>query len=86
MAKTTISEGIALAVLVSATTISPLIQIEDLKPSPSGIVHVGYPKVVVPADILPFRLRITPIGIEGYSPSNPPGIGIQIVGFSNYIL
>jgi hypothetical protein len=86
MARTTISEGIALGVLVSAATISPLIQIEDLKPVSNGIVSVGYPKVVTPSDILPFRLTITNIGIEGYRENNPPGIGIQVIGFSNYIL
>jgi hypothetical protein len=81
MATTVISQGIALAVLVSAATISPGIQIEDLSP-----VSVGYPKIVTPADILPFKLTITNIGIEGYGQSNPPGIGVQVIGFSNYIL
>jgi hypothetical protein len=36
--------------------------------------------------LLPFRVRFNTIIIEGYSSSNPPGIGIQIIGFSNYIL
>ena len=36
--------------------------------------------------ILPFRVRFTNIGIEGYSPHNPPGIGIQIIGISNWII
>lgn len=36
--------------------------------------------------ILPFRVRFTTIGIEGYSSSNPPGIGIQVIGFSNWII
>lgn len=36
--------------------------------------------------ILPFRVRFTSIGIEGYSPSNPPGIGLQVVGISNWII
>ena len=36
--------------------------------------------------ILPFRIRFTTIGIEGYASSNPPGIGIQIIGFSNWII
>jgi hypothetical protein len=31
-------------------------------------------------------LTITNIGIEGYGQSNPPGIGVQVIGFSNYIL
>jgi hypothetical protein len=36
--------------------------------------------------ILPFRVRFTTIIIEGYSSSNPPGIGIQVIGFSNWII
>lgn len=36
--------------------------------------------------ILPFRVRFTTIGIEGYSSSNPPGIGIQVIGISNWII
>lgn len=36
--------------------------------------------------ILPFRVRFTTIIVEGYSSSNPPGIGIQIIGFSNWII
>ena len=86
MATTRISQGVALAVFVSATAISPLVQITDLKPIPSGIESANYPKVVRPTSILPFRLTITNIGIEGYRENNPPGIGIQVIGFSNYIL
>lgn len=36
--------------------------------------------------VLPFRVRFTTIGIEGYSSSNPPGIGLQVIGFSNWII
>jgi hypothetical protein len=35
---------------------------------------------------MPFRVRLSTIIIEGYSSSNPPGIGIQIIGFSNWII
>jgi len=35
---------------------------------------------------LPFRIKFTSIGIEGYSADNPPGIGVQVIGFNNYIL
>jgi len=37
-------------------------------------------------EILPFRVRFTTIGVEGYGPNNIPGIGIQVIGYSNYIL
>lgn len=35
---------------------------------------------------LPFRIRFTSIGIPGYAPPGFPGIGIQIIGYNNYIL
>jgi hypothetical protein len=43
-------------------------------------------KIVRINDVLPFRVRFTTIGVEGYGPNNVPGIGIQVIGFSNYIL
>ena len=52
----------------------------------SGIKTVDYSKKVSINEILPFRLKITNIGIEGINPLNPPGLGMQIIGFSNYIL
>lgn len=36
-----------------------------------------------PLSVLPFRIRITSVGIEG---STIPAIGIAIVGYNNYIL
>jgi hypothetical protein len=78
--------GIALGALVAATTITNPSTLVDLKPTISNIEKVNYAKVITPASVLPFMLSITNIGIEGYDPANPPGIGIQIIGFSNYIL
>lgn len=43
-------------------------------------------KTIIVNQVLPFRVRFTTIGIEGYSSSNPPGIGIQVIGFSNWII
>lgn len=37
-------------------------------------------------ETLPFRVRFTTIMVPGYSSTNIPGIGIQVIGFSNYIL
>ena len=37
-------------------------------------------------EVLPFRIRFTTIGLEGYSSTNPPGIGIAVIGVSNWIL
>ena len=37
-------------------------------------------------ETVPFRIRLTNITVPGYSSSNIPGIGIQVIGYSNYIL
>jgi hypothetical protein len=37
-------------------------------------------------EVLPFRVRFTNIMVPGYSSTNVPGIGLQIIGISNYIL
>jgi hypothetical protein len=37
-------------------------------------------------ETIPFRVRFTTITVPGYSSTNIPGIGIQVIGFSNYIL
>ena len=76
--------NIAFLVTAAAIVISPTIQ--DISGSVGSLVTADYPKTITVTEVLPFRLSITNIGIEGYSPSNPPGIGIQIIGFSNYIL
>jgi hypothetical protein len=78
--------NIALGLMMSAATISPLITVSDLAPTSSGVISVDYAKTVTLTDILPFRISITNIGIEGYRQNNPPGIGVQVIGFSNYIL
>jgi hypothetical protein len=52
-----------------------------------GIAKIVNPtRVVRINDILPFRVKFTTIGVEGYGADNVPGIGIQVIGFSNYIL
>lgn len=43
-------------------------------------------RTVVINEIIPFRVKFTNIGVEGYGPNNVPGIGIQVIGYSNYIL
>ena len=35
---------------------------------------------------LPFRVKFKTINIEGFSSSNIPGIPLQVIGYSNYIL
>jgi hypothetical protein len=51
------------------------------------ITRIDYSeRLTVINEILPYRVRFTTIGIEGISSSNPPGIGIQVIGYSNWIL
>ena len=78
--------NIAFGALIAATTIANPSTIVDLKPNISNLTKVDYAKVITPTSVLPFRLTLSNIGIEGYDPANPPGIGIQVIGFSNYIL
>ena len=76
----------ALGAVLAIATLTNTVTVSDLKPIPSNFQKVDYAKVITPASVLPFRLTLTNIGIEGYDPANPPGIGIQVIGFSNYIL
>lgn len=43
-------------------------------------------RTVLINETIPFRVKFTNIGIEGHGPNNVPGIGIQVIGYSNYIL
>jgi hypothetical protein len=49
-----------------------------------NVVHTM--RTVVINETVPFRVKFTNIGVEGYGPNNVPGIGIQVIGYSNYIL
>lgn len=53
-----------------------------------GIINISYgqPTVKLTYD-LPFRISFSNITVPGYSyPSNVPPIGIQVIGFTNWIL
>ena len=68
--------------------------IDDLNYTASNLKPIDYPQanftsaktLTLVNEVLPFRVRFTTIGIVGYSPSNFPGIGLQVIGLSNYIL
>jgi hypothetical protein len=68
--------------------------IEDIKNNVVFIKEKNYlNSSITPTDgsvfireVLPFRIRLTDIKIPGYGPNNIPGIGLQIIGYSNYIL
>ena len=75
-----------IAFLVTAATIVISPTIENISGSVGSLVTADYAATITPTSVLPFMVSITNIGIEGYSTLNPPGIGIQVIGFSNYIL
>jgi hypothetical protein len=58
----------------------------DIKPKASKAVNTNYAKKIQVKETLPFKIRIINIGIDGVNPLAPPGIGVQIIGFSNYII
>jgi len=68
--------------------------IEDIKFSTKNIQAKHYSLTEIKArptgfaisEVLPFRIKITNIGIGSYSPTNVPPIGIAIIGINNYIL
>ena len=37
-------------------------------------------------EVLPFRVRFTAFQIQGIGLGNTPGIPLQVIGYSNYIL
>jgi hypothetical protein len=75
-----------IAFVVTAATIAISPTVQNISGTIGPLVTADYPKTTTVTEILPFRLTITNIGIEGYRADNPPGIGVQIIGFSNYIL
>jgi len=52
----------------------PLIQVED------------FTRNTLITEILPFRVKFTAIQIVAIGLGNTPGIGLQVIGYSNYIL
>ena len=52
-----------------------------------SITRISEPKRGVAInEVLPFRIKLTTIQIPGYGENNIPGIGLQVIGISNYIL
>jgi hypothetical protein len=52
----------------------PLIQVED------------FTRNTLITDILPFRVKFSAIQIQALGLGNTPGIPLQVIGYSNYIL
>ena len=68
--------------------------IDDFNYTASNLKPINYPQstftsaktVTLVNEVLPFRVKFTTLGIVAYSSSNFPGIGLQVIGLSNYIL
>jgi len=52
----------------------PLIQVED------------FTRNTLITEVLPFRVKFSAIQIQAIGLGNTPGIGLQVIGYSNYIL
>ena len=59
--------------------------LDNLKNKTEKIFLVEYPLVEI-TDILPFRVKFTAIQIQSIGLGNTPGIPLQVIGYSNYIL
>lgn len=78
----------------SVDTVNYYSKVKDIQHSTKSVKSTSYPvtKVIENvsdvkiSDFLPFRVKFTTIGIDGYSSTNPPPIGIAVIGYSNYIL
>jgi hypothetical protein len=57
----------------------------DKTNSPTTII-VGPTRLSIINETLPYRLRFTTIQVPGYNQNNPPGIGLQVIGYSNWII
>jgi len=52
----------------------PIIQVE------------GFTRNTLVTEILPFRVKFSAIQIQAIGLGNTPGISLQVIGYSNYIL
>jgi hypothetical protein len=79
---------------LSITDNNFLSQIEDQTFTTESVESKDYSLVEIESkltslaisEILPFRIRITNIGVGSYGPNNPAPIGIAVIGINNYIL
>lgn len=68
--------------------------LDELNGKTKQIFPIDYPLVQVEnftrktliTEILPFRVKFTAIQIQAIGLGNTPGIGLQVIGYSNYIL
>jgi hypothetical protein len=68
--------------------------LDNLQNKTKRIFPINYPEVqienftrsAVITEVLPFRVKFSAIQIEDIGLGNTPGIGLQVIGYSNYIL
>jgi hypothetical protein len=68
--------------------------LDNLQNKTKRIFPVNYPEVqieeftrkTVITEVLPFRVKFSAIQIQDIGLGNTPGIGLQVIGYSNYIL
>ena len=74
------------ATLVGLATLNPIGEITNLDSRYVEVELTQAPKKVLVNEQLPFKLRISNVVLDGYTRKNPAGIGVAIIGHSNYIL
>jgi len=68
--------------------------LDELNNKTNSIFSIDYPLIeikdftrnAVLSDVLPLRVKFTAIQIQAIGLGNTPGIGLQVIGYSNYIL
>lgn len=68
--------------------------LDELNNKTKRIFPIDYPLIQVDnftkntiiTEILPFRVKFTAIQIQAIGLGNTPGIPLQVIGYSNYIL
>lgn len=71
----------ATAVITNKSNLARKVESKDY----SRFTIVPSRRIVRINETLPFKVRLTNIMVPGYNQNNIPGIGLQIIGYSNYI-
>jgi hypothetical protein len=73
--------------LLIQRTLNPIAEVDGI--DYVNFVNAKNVKYVSRIDVvehLPFKVRFSAIGLDTYERGNPAGVGIAIIGYSNYIL
>lgn len=80
--------------ITSISDISKNTDIEDLSNTAQNIKTSNYPeptiypgeRMSIVSEVLPFRIKFTNLVVPRVSFADVPGLGLQVIGFNNYIL